>query len=147
MDFTRRFLVLGNLGLLAWVFLAFLGVLFYSFIYSWLYLFIELVLIYGILRRMGCGSCYQCKACTSGFGRLAGAFFGKGFIKKASVGKRFGVIAFTYFLLLPVPAALTVLSIVHAVSVPKVLVLICLLAISAYSFTTWLSVQQLKVET
>jgi hypothetical protein len=137
LEFTRGFIILANVGLLAWVFLAFLGVLFYNVFYGWLYLLIELALIYGILRRLGCNNCYSCKTCTSGFGRLAGAFFGKGFIKKESVGRRIGVIAFVYFILLPIPAALLVLSMAHSVSVLKVLALVCLFAISAYSLTTW----------
>jgi hypothetical protein len=137
LEFTRQFNILGNLGLLAWVFLAFFDVLFYNIIYGWLYLIVEAAVIYGILRRLGCRNCSKCKVCTIGFGRLAGAFFGRGFIKKESVGNRIGVIAFVYFLLLPLPVALLVLSMPQAFSVLKVLVLVCLLAISAYSLTTW----------
>ena len=70
-----------------------------------LYLIAVAGIIYAILRRLGCSSCYRCKTCTSGFGRLAGAFFGKGYVKKESVSNRFGIIAFIYFLLCPVPAA------------------------------------------
>jgi hypothetical protein len=137
LEFTRQFNILGNLGLLVWMFLAFLGVLFYSQIYGWLYLIVEAAVIYGILRRLGCRSCYKCKVCTIGFGRLAGAFFGKGFVKKESVGKRIGLIAFVYFLLLPFPVALLILSIPQAFSLLKILLLVCLLAIGAYSLTTW----------
>jgi len=137
LEFTHQLNILGNLGLLAWVFLAFFGVLFYNPIYGWLYLIVEAAVIYGILRRIGCRNCYKCKVCTIGFGRLAGAFFGKGFVKKESVGNRIGLIAFVYFLLLPLPTALLVLSIPHAFSVMKVLVLVCLLAIGVYSLTTW----------
>jgi len=137
LELTRQLNILGNLGLLAWMFLAFLGVLLYSQIYGWLYLIVEAAVVYGILRRLGCRNCYRCKVCTIGFGRLAGAFFGKGFIKKESVGNRIGLIAFVYFLSLPLPAALLVLSMTQAFSVLKVLVLVCLLAIVAYSLTTW----------
>jgi len=137
LELTRQLNILGNLGLLAWMFLAFLGVLLYSQIYGWLYLIVEAAVVYGILRRLGCRNCYKCKVCTIGFGRLAGAFFGKGFIKKESVGNRIGLIAFVYFLSLPLPAALLVLSMTQAFSVLKVLVLVCLLAIVAYSLTTW----------
>jgi hypothetical protein len=137
LEFTRKLSILGNLGLLAWVFLAFFAVLFYSQIYGWLYLIVEAAVIYGILRRLGCRNCYKCKECTIGFGRLAGAFFGKGFVKKESVGKRVGLIAFVYFLLLPLPAALLVLSMLQGFSFLKVLVLVCLLAIGAFSLTTW----------
>ena len=133
---------LGNLALLAWVFLAFISVLLYTWLYSWLYLILSAFMVYAVLRRIGCGSCYQCKTCTSGFGRLAGVFFGRGFVKKASVGNRIGVIAFIYFLLLPLPAALLSISLVNAFSFVKVLVLVCLLAVSVYSLTTCTTVQQ-----
>ncbi len=136
-EFTRQLLILGNLALIAWVFLAFFGVLFYTIIYSWLYLILDAIVIYAILRRLGCSSCYKCKTCTSGFGRLAGAFFGRGFVKKESVGNRIGLVGFIYFLLLPLPAALIVLSMLQAFAVLKVIVLVCLLTLGAYSFSTW----------
>jgi hypothetical protein len=136
LDFTRKLLILGNLTLLAWVFLAFFSVLLYNWLYGWVYLVLLGFMVYALLRRIGCGSCYQCKTCTSGFGRLAGAFFGKGFVKKASVGNRLVVVAFIYFLLLPLPAALLSISLSNAFTFVKVLVLICLLAVAAYSLTT-----------
>ena len=135
--FSRSLLVFGNLGLLAWVFLAFFGVLFYNQIYGWAYLLLEAIIIYAALRRLGCRNCDECKICTSGFGRLAGAFFGKGYVKKKSVGKRWGLIFFIYFLLFPLPAGILVFSLVQAFSFLKVLGLICLLAVFVYSLTTW----------
>jgi hypothetical protein len=136
-EFTRQFVLLGNLALLAWVFLAFFVVLFYAPLYSLLYLIFDAIVIYAILRRLGCSSCYKCKACTSGFGRLAGDFFGREFIKKESVGNRIGLVGFAYFLLLPLPAALSVLSLLQALSVLKVLDLVFLLTVAAYSLSTW----------
>ena len=137
LEFTRSLLVLGNLGFLAWVFLAFFGILFYNQIYGWLYLLLEALVIYLVLRRLGCSSCYKCKTCTSGFGRLAGAFFGKGYVKKESVGNRLGLTVFIYFLLFPLPATILFFSLSKAFSFLKLLVLVCLLAIAAYSLTTW----------
>ena len=137
LEFTHTLIIIGNFGLLAWLFLAFFGVVFYNIIYGWIFLVVAAALIYGILRRLGCNNCYQCKVCTSGFGRLAGAFFGKGLIKKGSVGNKIALVAVVYFLLLPLPAALLGLSMLYAFSVLKVLVLICLLAIGAFSLATW----------
>ncbi len=137
LEFTRRLLILGNLALLAWVFLAFFSVLFYNQIEGWGYLLLEVVVIYLILRRLGCSSCYNCKTCTSGFGRLVGAFFGKGFVKKASVGNKWGIIGFTYFLLFPLPLVILLYTFSQSFSLLKVLVLLCLLAVSIYSLTTW----------
>lgn len=134
--FTRILLVGGNLLLLAWVFLAFFSVLLYNFLYGWLYLVLLAFIVYAVLRRIGCSSCYKCKTCTSGFGRLAGAFFGRGFVKKESVGNRFGVVALVYVLLLPIPAVLLSFSLLGSFSFVKVFVLFCLLIVAAYSLTT-----------
>jgi hypothetical protein len=136
-EFTRALVVFGNLGLLSWVFLAFFGIFFYNQVYGWLYLVVEVAVIYLILRRLGCNSCYKCKTCTSGFGRLAGAFFGKGYLKKESIGNRLGVVIFVYFLLLPIPAAVLFFLLSEALSFSTVLVLACLLSIAIYSLSTW----------
>lgn len=141
LEFSRNFLVGGNLGLLAWVFLAFFSVLFYNQIAGWLYLLLLAFLIYAVLRRIGCSSCYQCKTCTSGFGRLAGAFFGRGFIKKESVGNRLGFIGFIYALLFPLPLATLALSLSNMFSYEQITILICLLIVALYSFSTWSTVQ------
>ncbi len=137
LQFSRQLLILGNLALLAWIFLAFLGVFFYNQLYAWVYLVLSAFLVYAILRRLGCSSCYQCKACTSGFGRLAGAFFGTGFTKKASVGNRIALIAFMYILLLPIPLTFLGLSLAEPFLAVKIIVLICLLTVSVYSFFSW----------
>jgi hypothetical protein len=131
--------------LLAWVFLAFLNTWFYNQIYGWLLLVFTAAAIYMILRRLGCSSCYSCKSCTSGFGRLAGAFFGTGYIKKGSVGNRAGLIGFIYFLLFPLPAAFLILSLLQEVMVLKVVLLGCLVAVSVYSLATWRKTSQKKV--
>lgn len=137
LEFARPFLILGNLALLAWVFLAFFATWFYNQVYGWLLLAFTAAAIYMILRRLGCSSCYYCKSCTSGFGRLAGAFFGTGYLKKGSVGNRLGIVALIYFLLAPLPVAFLCLSLSEAFSFLKVLVIACLLAVSVYSLTTW----------
>ncbi len=133
----KRFLVLGNLGLLAWIFLASFCVLFYNQLYGWIYLLFLAFMVYVVLRRLGCSHCYNCQECTSGFGRLAGAFFGRGYQRKESVGNRLGLIASIYVLLLPIPIVLMSINFGHAFSYLKVLVLACLFAISAYSLSTW----------
>ncbi len=137
LDFKRPFLIGGNLALLAWIFLAFFATWFYNQVYGWLLLLFTAAAIYLILRRLGCSSCYYCKSCTSGFGRLAGAFFGTGYTKKGSVGNRAGFIGFIYVLLAPLPVALVVLSLLQALDILKIFVLTCLLLLIAYSISTW----------
>jgi hypothetical protein len=127
-------MTLGNFGLLLWVFLASASVTFYNQLYGWLYLIFLFVTVYAILRRLGCSSCYLCKDCTSGFGRLAGIFFGKGYVKKQSVGNRLGWVIVVYVLLLPVPAAFLVMG---GFSFASLFVLGCLIALSTISLSTW----------
>lgn len=137
LEFTRPFLVYGNLALLAWMFLAFFAVWLYNQVYGYLLLLFTAAAIYLILRRLGCSSCYYCKSCTSGFGRLAGAFFGTGYTKKGSVGNRLGLVAFIYVLLAPLPIAVLASSLVQVFDVLKVFVLVCILTLSLYSASTW----------
>jgi hypothetical protein len=138
LEFTQPFLILGNLALLAWVLLAFFASWFYNQVCGWLFFMLAAAAIYMILRRLGCSSCYNCKSCTSGFGRLAGAFFGTGYIKKRSVGNRLSLIAFIYILLVPLPVVFLALSLIQMLDALKVFTLAFLLAISVYSTSTWL---------
>ena len=137
LEFTRNLLVLGNLTVLSWIFLAFLGAWFYDQLAGWLLLLFNAFMVYAILRRLGCSSCYNCKSCTSGFGRIAGAFFGTGYTKEGSVGNRKGLLAFVYVLLFPLPVALLSVSLMQEFAIAKVLVLLCLFAVTAYSLITW----------
>lgn len=144
LQFTRRLVVLGNLGLLAWLFLAALNVLFYNYLWGWLYFVALVFLVYGVLRQLGCVSgCYRCNNCSGGFGRLAGAFFGRGSIKRESVGRRLGFVVFLYVLLLPVPTAFLVLSPSGLVSVGGVFVLVCLLVLAGVSLFSWVPTRRM----
>jgi hypothetical protein len=137
LEFSRPFLIYGNLALLAWMFLAFFAVWLYNQVYGYLLLLFTAAAIYLILRRLGCSSCYYCKSCTSGFGRLAGAFFGTGYTKKGSVGNRIGLVGFIYFLLFPLPLTFLAFSFMQAFSLLSVFFLICLVIVSVYSLSTW----------
>jgi hypothetical protein len=139
LEFTRQLLILGNLALLGWFFLAFLSIFLYNQVYGYMYLLLLTITLYGILRRLGCSSCYMCKSCTSGFGRLAGLFFGKGFIKKESLGNRRVIVGFVYFLLFPLPTAVLAFVLWVNTSLVGMAVLACLLLVSIYSLTTWLN--------
>lgn len=142
LEFTKPLLIGGNLALVAWVFLASFGIWFYNQTYSWLMFFFTAAGVYLILRRLGCSSCYYCKSCTSGYGRLAGVFFGTGYTKKGSVGNRKTLTAFIYFLLSFLPLTLLGLSTIQAFTLLKSVVLFCLLAVTLYSVSTWLPYQK-----
>jgi len=137
LEFTKPLLYLGNLVLLAWVFLAFFAVWFYNQVYGWLFLLFTSAAIFLVLRRLGCRSCYYCKSCTSGFGRLSALFFGNRRLKDPERSYGMTSAVFFYILLCPLPALFLFISVVQAFSILKIFVLVCLLAISAYSAATW----------
>jgi hypothetical protein len=90
------------------------------------------VMIFAILRRMGCSSCYYCKSCTSGFGKLADLFFGSGYM--AGVGSSLMLkIIFVYGLLGIVPIGLLAVSLIQEFAVTKIAVLAVLLLLLFYS--------------
>ena len=90
------------------------------------------LLIFAILRRLGCNSCYYCKSCTMGFGKLSDLFFGSGRIAglNSSVGLK---IVFVYGLLGLVPIAFLALSILQGFAVTKIAVLVAILLLLFYS--------------
>ena len=137
LTFTFRFLLLGNLALALWVFIAFLSIFIYSAVYGWIYLFVVVTIVYLIMRRLGCSSCYRCKSCTSGFGRLAGAFFGKGYTKKESVGNRLSLVILVYMLLTFFPTVCLILAISNVFFPFRFMHLIALWAVTTYSIGTW----------
>jgi hypothetical protein len=138
-EFKRPLLVLGNLAILAWVLLASLSLFAVNQWYGWLFLLFAAATIFLVLRRMGCSSCYYCKSCTSGFGRLAGWFFGNRTTKDLTNKTALGLVVFSYILLSFIPVALLAISLFQGFILLNSLVLICLAALTIYSLTTWIS--------
>jgi hypothetical protein len=83
-------------------------------------------MVFSILRRMGCSSCYYCKSCTSGFGKRSDLFFGSGY--RVDVGSSSTLkIIFVYGLPGIVPIGLLTVSLIGEFAVIKIAVLAVLL--------------------
>src|SRR4030042_4874408 len=96
-EYSKSLLILGNLGIALWTVIGAIACWFFTPLLGWLFLVSAFVLVFAVLRRFGCSSCYYCKSCTSGFGKLADLFFGSGYMAgvKSSVGlKAFFVYGF-----------------------------------------------------
>ena len=137
-EFTRTLLILGNLAILAWVLLASLSLVMISQLYAWLFLAFTAALIFLMLRRLGCSTCYYCKSCTSGFGRLSAWFFGKRELKDLTNKTALSFVAFIYCLLSPIPIGFLTVSLIQEFAVSKIVMLLFLLTFSFYSLATWL---------
>jgi hypothetical protein len=133
-DYSKSLLILGNLGIVLWILISAVACWFFNPIVGWLFLLSAFVMVFVILRRLGCSSCYYCKSCTSGFGKLADLFFGSGYM--AGVNSSRGLKAFfVYGLLGLVPIGFLVFSIMQELSLYKIGVLAFLLLLLFYSTT------------
>jgi hypothetical protein len=131
-EYSKSLLVLGNLGIALWIVLGSIACWFFSPLLGWLFLVSAFMLVFAILRRLGCNSCYYCKSCTSGFGKLADLFFGSGYM--AGVNSSVGLKAFfVYGLLGLVPMGFLAISIMQDFALTKIAVLVFLLLLLFYS--------------
>ena len=137
-EFKRNLLVMGNLAILAWIVLASLSFTFINQLYGWMFLLFTAAMVFLIIRRLGCSSCYYCKSCTSGFGRLAGWFFGNRNTKDLNNKAALGFVVFTYFILGPLAIILLTFALTQTFDMLRIVLLSCLVMLSVYSATTWI---------
>jgi hypothetical protein len=130
--YSKALLTGGNLGIVLWIGLSAVACWFFNQIIGWLYLVSALVLIFAILRRLGCSSCYYCKSCTMGFGKLSDLFFGSGSMAGVNSSLTLKII-FVYISLGVVPIAFLAFSLMQEFAVTKIGVLAVLLLFLFYS--------------
>jgi hypothetical protein len=131
-EYSKSLLILGNLGIALWMVLGAVACWFFNPLLGWLFLISAFVMVFAILRKLGCSSCYYCKSCTSGFGKLADLFFGSGYMAgvNSSVGLK---VVFVYGLLGLVPIGFLAVSIMQEFAASKISVLVFLLLLLFYS--------------
>ena len=133
-EYSKSLLVLGNLAIFLWIALGAISCWFFNQLVGWFYLVFAFALVFAILRKLGCNSCYYCKSCTMGFGKLPDLFLGSGYI----IGVNSSMIVkfvFGYGLLGIVPMIFLAVSIIQEFAVSKIAVLVFLLLILLYSGT------------
>lgn len=112
--------------------------LFISLVAGVVFLIVALILVYGVLKFLGClRPCFNCKKCTFGMGRLAALYFGKRSLKDYRETYRLPTALFFYAFIGPFPASVLLVSTVYAFDVVKLVVLVCLWVLSVYSGLTW----------
>ena len=130
--YSKALLVFGNIAIALWIVLAAVSCGFFNPIAGWLFLVVAFLLIFGVLRRLGCNSCYYCKSCTMGFGKIADLFFGEGYMIGVNSSGKLKVV-FVYGLLGVVPVGFLAVSVMQEFAVSKILVLALLLLFLVYS--------------
>jgi hypothetical protein len=133
-EYPKSKIVLGNLVMVLWVASGTIACWFLFPWLAWVYLALAVVMVGIVLRRLVCTNCYYYgKWCGLGWGKLAALFFKKGEIGKfrTTIGVKLAPI--TYGLLSLIPIIAIVIALILGFTIPKVIVLVVLLAVSYYS--------------
>lgn len=131
-EYSKSELYLGNLAILLWMGLgAFSCGLFYP-LAAVLFFGLAAYLVFYKLGKRGCVTCYYCKSCTIGWGKLPELFFKQ--TGTANVNRRaLRLFPFVYLLLSAFPIALFVVSFFQEIAVYNVVLLVVVLVFSAYT--------------
>lgn len=137
-QFPKTLTIGGNIAVTLWIFLGAIAAWFYNSVAGWIYLLFALFTVFIILRRLGCKSCYYCKACTMGFGRISALFFGNHNLKDPKETYGVATAVFCYILIGIMPIILNALSIMQVFDFSKMMILLLLVSFLAISLTTWI---------
>jgi hypothetical protein len=131
-DYSKSELIFGNLAIVLWILLgAYSCYLLYP-LSAIGFVALASFLVFFELGKHGCQTCYLCKTCTIGIGKLPELFFRKA--GTANVKKKaMKLFPFVYLLLSLVPIVLYVVSITQTITILKILTLAPLLSFSIYS--------------
>jgi hypothetical protein len=129
---SKSELILGNLAIILWIGLgAFSCWLFFPWA-GLVYFAVVAFLVFYEIGKHGCVTCYYCKTCTIGIGKLPELFFRK--TGTANVNRRaLKLFLPVYFLLTLIPVALFGFSIYQEFEAYKVGLLVAVLAFSVYT--------------
>ncbi|MFH1786322.1 MAG: hypothetical protein ABH829_01560 [archaeon] len=126
--------ILGNFMMLSWIALGTMATRFFSPLIAQAYLAIALIMVYVVLRKLVCTNCYYYgKWCPTGWGKLSARLFKKGKVDEFANSIGVKLAPATYGLLSLVPIVLIIISLWQAFTSSKVVVLVLLLLVSAYS--------------
>ncbi len=131
-EYSKSAIIFGNTIVLAWISLGAMACWFVHPLIGWSFLLLVTLFVYLLLRKHCCKTCYYCKNCTLGFGKLPELFFYKTGTENVDVKglKRFRYI---YAVMTLVPATLLIISIFSQSTVLKIAVLIILIGFSILS--------------
>jgi hypothetical protein len=131
-EYSKSELFFGNLAIILWIGLGALSCAFFYPLVAVLFFGFASFLIFYELGKHGCVTCYYCKTCTIGIGKLPELFFRQAGTANVNQ-KALKLFPFVYLLLSALPITLTAISFFQEISVYKVALLVAVLAFSAYT--------------
>jgi hypothetical protein len=135
-EYPRRYAFFGNVVMLIWIGLGFMGCWYLSPLLAWAYLVLALLMVYVVLRKLVCTNCiYYGKWCSIGWGKLSALMFKRGDPEKFKDGIGIKMAPLTYGPLTLIPLIAVIISILQVFTMEKALVLVLILLIGGYSGT------------
>ena len=133
-EYSKSELIFGNLAIVLWILLGSYSCWLFYPLSSLGFIALTSFLVFFELGKHGCQTCYYCKTCTIGIGKLPELFFAKA--GTANVNKKaMNLFPFVYLLLSLVPLVLYAVSIIQTMTALKIIALTLLLSISLFSGT------------
>jgi hypothetical protein len=130
-EYSKTELVFGNLAILIWILLGTVTFWIYVSFGAIIFLALMAFLVFYELGKKGCVSCFLCKTCTIGMGKLPNLFFTKTTIENLNINRKaLKLFPFVYILLGVIPISLTVVSILQYYNIYSIVVLAALTAFS-----------------
>lgn len=131
-DYSKSELFFGNLAIILWIGLGAISCALFFPLTAVVFFGIAAFLIFYELGKHGCATCYYCKTCTIGIGKLPELFFRQA--GTANVNRRaLKLFPFAYLLLSALPITLILISFFQEIAVYKVALLAAVLAFSVYT--------------
>ena len=131
-EYSKFELYFGNLAIILWIALGAFSCWFFYPLSAIGFFALASFLVFFELGKHGCLTCYYCKTCTIGMGKLPELFFAKA--GTANVNKKaMKLFPFIYLLMSLLPIALSIISILQSIAISKIVVLAGLLMFSFYS--------------
>ena len=131
-EYSKFELYFGNLAIILWIVLGSLACWFIYPLSAIGFFAFAAFLVFFELGKHGCLTCYYCKTCTIGMGKLPELFFLKA--GTANVNKKaMRLFPFVYLFLSVIPILLVITSILQVLTISKIVVLVGLLIFSLYS--------------
>lgn len=131
-NYTMAQLILGNGSIALWIILGALAVALFIPLASLIFFGLSAFLVFYELGKHGCASCFLCKTCTIGMGKLPDLFFKKQ--GTFNVNRRaLKLFPYVYLLLTALPIGLIAVSLSQQITVYAVVLLVAVLSFSVYS--------------
>ena len=131
-EYSKSELIFGNFAIILWIGLGALSCALFIPLTAILFFGLAAYLVFYEIGKHGCVTCYYCKTCTIGMGKLPEFFFKKN--GTANVNARaLRMFPFVFTLLSVIPSFLVVFSAIQELAASKIVLIVAILCFSLYT--------------